>query len=56
MCFKKVRSLGRSGQAAVEYLLVLAAVLLALSGVEAAFRIQRDRYLSVLEALIQLPF
>jgi hypothetical protein len=45
-----------SGQAAVEYLLTLSVVFAGLAGVSALFWGKIERYLSVLIAMIQLPF
>jgi uncharacterized protein (UPF0333 family) len=53
---KKVIRLNVRAQSATEYLLTLAAVLIAFSGVAALFSNQVDRYLSILFKVLTLPF
>jgi hypothetical protein len=53
---KKENKLNASGQAAVEYLLALAALFIAFSGTAILFSKQVNHYLSLLFDLIVLPF
>ena len=55
MSLKKKNKWSVSGQAGVEYLLTLTAVLVAFAGVTAVFSSQVDRYLSLLLEIIALP-
>lgn len=48
--------LNSNGQASVEYLLTVAAVLLALSGVVGLFSTQVNNYLTMLFKILVLPF
>jgi uncharacterized protein (UPF0333 family) len=56
MAIKKVIRLNMRAQSATEYLLTLAAVLLAFSGVAVLFSNQMSNYLSMLFKVLTLPF
>jgi hypothetical protein len=56
MAIKKVIRLNICAQSATEYLITLAAVLLAFSGVVVLFSNQMNNYLSMLFKVLTLPF
>jgi hypothetical protein len=56
MFHKKRNKFGASGQAAIEYLLVVAAVFITFTGVTSLFARQVDGYLSLLIETLRLPF
>jgi uncharacterized protein (UPF0333 family) len=56
MVIKKVIRLNERAQSATEYLLTLAAVLIAFSGVVVLFSTQLSSYLAMLFKVLTLPF
>jgi hypothetical protein len=53
---KRRIKISASGQAALEYLLTLAAVFIAFAGTSILFSNQINRYLALLFGILQLPF